>query len=742
MIGKQTFLSIVLLLVFVSFMISGCEMRDGKRTPNQESETEDSASGSRVDFVTAGLDSRNNDLTIQKNTVFSFKDNDNFAKKIVRLFYKNALIRADENANPKKETKVISTLPGDIKRIKILDDHNIIYLGSTNANDHAKNIVIKNISRGDERIIYSPSDGFLIDEFVLSKDGSLVAAWEVKMEDESDMLIGGYSRIVEIEQSTGRWRVIISEKTTRPESGDELINNQLKLDSSVLIRYPLFYDKKGTLFLDTFGPNGGGWGNGINYVLSGESVVRTLPTLQAGSYSFDPVISSSGSFFAVVMPRQKYSADREGVSMAQQDGSKISFFQDLNEVGSLQAPAEVIITSQPIFSLDDKYIAYNGVDEGGHASYVANIKTGETNKYETGEMDIVEFTSDNKLILGERDQSSYSNEGSAGSPLVSNLGPKYSFLFSKYKVVDVTSGKKASISEFDGSAPAEHVHELWKLETDLVGSVKPSGENNLRIDYLIPRNVELPQNRLTSQSKPTADPGTPAVIDNPKGLPKCNDILNTRMHKLLEKKMKKNKTSTVSVSENEVPPIDYSKCFDSPLYLYPNFENEIVIKTDNTTFGENPMMSEGEWRVTSSPEGTIKDSSGKIYDKISYGYISDSPNKMPDYSGVLAGQNNLNKTLYSYAVKLGLNKKETSDFVVFWDNQLRGKSPFIQISHFSREKSAEILKIKIEPEPDKFVPIVMYFKKLYFPIILREPNFEPIPPRDGFFVLDWSGAIE
>lgn len=737
MAGRQPSLCLVLSLVLVCFVISGCETRKGEGISSQEGGGKDSISNLQVEFVTAGLDSRNNNLIIQKNTVFGPEKSDSFAKKIVGFLYRNTLIRADDNAYPRKETKDIGTLPGDIKRIKVLDKHNIIYLGSTDENDHAKNIAAKNISRGDERIIYSPSDGFLIDEFVLSKDRSLAAAWEIKMEPESDTLIGGHSRIVEVELSTGRWRVVVSEKTIRPNSNDDLVSKQLKLDSSILIKYPLFYDNKGTLLLDTFGPNGGGWGNGMHYVLRGENVIRDIPALQAGSYSFDPVISSDGSFFAVVMPKQKYSADREGVSMAQQDGSRIGFFKDLNEFGSLQAPTEVIITSQPIFSPDDKYIAYNGVDKDGHASYVANIQTGETSKYETGEMDVVEFTSDNKLILGERDQSNYSNEGGVDSPLISNLGPKYSFLFSKYKVVDVSSGEKASINEFDGSAPAEHVHELWKLETDLVGSVKPSGENNLRIDYLIPRNVELSQNRLTSQSKPPAE-----LWDNPKGLPKCGDILNTRMHKLLEKKMKKTKTSTVSVSEEEVPPIDYSKCFDSPLYLYPNFESEIAIETDNTTFGESPIMNEGGWRVTSGPDGIIKDSSGKIFDKISYGYISDYPGRISGFSGILASQNNLNEALRSYAVKLGLNKKETNDFVSFWYSQLHGKAPFIQISHFSSKESAEILKIKIEPEPDKFVPIVMYFKKLYFPTILHEPSFEPIPPRDGFFALDWSGVIE
>jgi hypothetical protein len=105
------------------------------------------------------------------------------------------------------------------------------------------------------------------------------------------------------------------------------------------------------------------------------------------------------------------------------------------------------------------------------------------------------------------------------------------------------------------------------------------------------------------------------------------------------------------------------------------------------------------------------------------------------------GQESLESGLEQYASKLGLNQQETSDFVSFWLKKLP-LAPYYQVTHYPWEQAQEIAALQIEPQPDIFHAVVMYFKPLDKPIKLAPPVFETVPDREGFFALDWSGVIE
>lgn len=156
---------------------------------------------------------------------------------------------------------------------------------------------------------------------------------------------------------------------------------------------------------------------------------------------------------------------------------------------------------------------------------------------------------------------------------------------------------------------------------------------------------------------------------------------------------------------------------------------------------EIPKLDTGFWRITAYPDGRIMTNDSLIYNKISYSYTA--ADQSDPIRGYVVEKSRLADTLTEYAGKIGLNSHELTDFVSFWTSELNKiPSPYYFISHYDKESAAKIMSFDISPKPETFIQVVMYFKPINYPYSVLPPIFEPVPLRNGFTAVDWSGKID
>ena len=86
---------------------------------------------------------------------------------------------------------------------------------------------------------------------------------------------------------------------------------------------------------------------------------------------------------------------------------------------------------------------------------------------------------------------------------------------------------------------------------------------------------------------------------------------------------------------------------------------------------------------------------------------------------------------------LGLNYKESTDFITFWlPVLLRNK---ISLCTFQTEKFFKNFELNITPKPDSMIRIFLSIKKLDSSINIKEQKLRPVK-RTGFTVIEWGGS--
>ena len=192
------------------------------------------------------------------------------------------------------------------------------------------------------------------------------------------------------------------------------------------------------------------------------------------------------------------------------------------------------------------------------------------------------------------------------------------------------------------------------------------------------------------------------------------------------KKEKKNKDSC----ERKKKPV---------IYLYPentmDIEVKLKFKNDKLTcvypkFNEN----DNTWKIKASPDGTFA-----IKDK-KYPYLfweSESYSKQDLSSGFIVKADDAENFLEEKLKKLGLNEKETCDFITFWlPLLLRNK---ISLCSFQSEKFFEEIHLDVSPKPKTMIRVFLSIKKLEKEIEVKEQEIKEIK-REGFTVVEWGGS--
>lgn len=177
--------------------------------------------------------------------------------------------------------------------------------------------------------------------------------------------------------------------------------------------------------------------------------------------------------------------------------------------------------------------------------------------------------------------------------------------------------------------------------------------------------------------------------------------------------------------------------YDKPvIYYYPETETKIstIIDLDGTLTCTYPAYNDG-FLVTAMPDGTLYDENGMQY---SYLYWEGETDFEFDFSkGFCIKGSETASFLEDALEKLGLNRKEANEFIVYWLPIMQENA--YNIITFAGADYDETAKLIIDPSPDTLIRVMMGFKASDTEVEI-EPQELTAPERKGFVVVEWGGS--
>lgn len=172
------------------------------------------------------------------------------------------------------------------------------------------------------------------------------------------------------------------------------------------------------------------------------------------------------------------------------------------------------------------------------------------------------------------------------------------------------------------------------------------------------------------------------------------------------------------------------------IYLYPEQETEVSVKLqlDGKLTCTYPAYNTG-WKVTAAPDGTLTDAKGQTYN---YLYWEGQTNTQWDLSkGFCVKGEDTAAFLEEALAKLGLNRKEANEFIVFW-LPLMEQNPY-NIIAFQTDVYTDYARLEVKPTPDTTIRVFMTWKAADSFVKLPEQELTA-PDRNGFTVIEWGGT--
>jgi hypothetical protein len=177
------------------------------------------------------------------------------------------------------------------------------------------------------------------------------------------------------------------------------------------------------------------------------------------------------------------------------------------------------------------------------------------------------------------------------------------------------------------------------------------------------------------------------------------------------------------------------------IYLYPERKTEINV----SVFPQGKMLltippyPKTGWDVVAEPNGDIYHLN-KRFDYLYYeASIPDQLIEKPK-EGYVISYEEREVFLRDLVQKLGLNEKETSQFVEYW-TPILPKAPYYFVGVIPTANLHEISPLLISPRPDHLIRISLYFEALEHKKTVTPPTILPVS-RNGYTAVEWGGIMK
>ena len=207
--------------------------------------------------------------------------------------------------------------------------------------------------------------------------------------------------------------------------------------------------------------------------------------------------------------------------------------------------------------------------------------------------------------------------------------------------------------------------------------------------------------------------------------------------------IEKNKLSSYSELSIDYKIINKVKCdpnvsYKPIIYLYPTKDMNVNVKLSNpenltTTY---PKYNSG-WDVYAKTNGDLIDANGRTYYALYWEGLTYTVDNNIREGFVVKSEDSI-KFLEEKLPILGLNERETNEFIMYWLPQLE-QNKYNYIRFASMEEINNSNALIISPTPDNIIRVLMVFKPLEEKINIKEQVLET-PSRTGFTVVEWGGV--
>lgn len=172
------------------------------------------------------------------------------------------------------------------------------------------------------------------------------------------------------------------------------------------------------------------------------------------------------------------------------------------------------------------------------------------------------------------------------------------------------------------------------------------------------------------------------------------------------------------------------------IYLYPEAESAVSVRLDlNGKLTCTYPAYDSGWRVTAAPDGTLTDANGQTYN---YLYWEGETNTQWDMTeGFCVKGEDTAVFLEESLEKLGLNRREANEFIVYW-LPLMEQNPYNIIS-FQTDIYTDAAQLNVSPAPDTMIRVFMTWEasEVFVEMDAQELT---APERTGFTVVEWGGT--
>lgn len=189
---------------------------------------------------------------------------------------------------------------------------------------------------------------------------------------------------------------------------------------------------------------------------------------------------------------------------------------------------------------------------------------------------------------------------------------------------------------------------------------------------------------------------------------------------------------------NEVKPP--AECGKPVIYLYPEKTAEVSVKVGIDEFTKTePAYGENGWKVIAQPNGELTN----LADGLKYEYLfweGISKKELAMTGGFVVAKADLESFLTDSLNKLGLNEKESADFMDFWLPKMKDSAEqYVLVSFAGTTEFNKIAPLDITPKPDTLIRVFMYYQPMMTKITVPAQKLTKIE-RNGFTVIEWGGT--
>jgi len=610
-----------------------------------------------------------------------------------------------------RNSTTLASLPIAIKKVSVVNPTSLIYIDGINNRDHGKRILLYDMENETETASIPASDGFGIDDYVLSPNKQFIAIWEVSFADGSEILQGGRSRV---------YAVSLSNPTSKQLLYDEVV--------TAPVHYPRAILNDGKVFADKFMPNdptGNGWAYGMSVVNFDGTNQKDIDQMKEGTYATQPSLSPDGTLLVFAGYDGSLGDGKELDGGFRRAVLKSNTIETLNTTTLERKKLPNLPNSNTYAAAEwDRTInniIVTAIPKGKSPElYRYSLASSSLSKIAlpTTAYSFISQLSSSKLLVATTEDSQSS---------VGNLGETYAYLINQLYILDSSTDQVSSLQ--DGNNLVQYIttlssdyfqNVLGTQTTPKGGGGNPAQPNVTVIDLFTDKPSKENLQLKTFLLKPELAP----IRETQQALPKCRDLAAQQCAEQGSTDPNCAKTTFRSLFKSQA-----GVCYDSPLYLYGTEGDKVSVKIQTPVYNDTPIYSDG-YNITLQVGGNMQ-VNGQVYSGINYDYRSNLRRITPPSKGTIVSRSGVEKVLREYAKKLGLNDKETTDLVR--DGKEKVTSAYAFISFFDHETSSSILPLTFSPKPDNYLNVVFYFK-----LLGQKPNYTPTPPSFGKPISRWG----